>query len=82
MRAGKRMFQVQLVDAAHERQIRGTDRARRVVRTGSTDADQLDLPGNRQGVGTINHFFALSRPALPSAPDKKSFSSANWPIFA
>jgi hypothetical protein len=64
------MLQVQLVDAAHERQIRGTDRARRVVRTGSANADQLDLPGNRQGVGTINHFFALSRPALPSAPDK------------
>jgi hypothetical protein len=70
MRAGKRMLQVQLVDPAHERQICGTDRARRVVRTGSANADQLHLPGNGQGVGTINHFFALSKSALPSAPDK------------
>jgi hypothetical protein len=73
---------VQLVDPAHERQICGTDRAWRVVRTGSAYPDRLDLPGTRQGVGTINHFFALSKPALPSAPDKKSLSSANWPIFA
>jgi hypothetical protein len=33
-------------------------------------------------VGAINHFFALSNPALVSAPLKKSFSSANCPIFA
>jgi hypothetical protein len=76
------MLQVQLVDAAHERQICGTDRARRVVRNGSADVHQLDLRDNRQGVGTIKHFFALSKPALPSAPDKKSFSSAKQPIFA
>lgn len=69
-RAGKRMFLVQLVDAAHERQIRATDRARRVVLTGSADADQLDPLENWQKVGTINHFFALSRPALLSAPSK------------
>jgi hypothetical protein len=75
-RAGKRMLQVQLVDAAHERKIRGTQRARRVVRTGSADADQRDLPGNPQGVGTINHFFALSRPALPSAPAAPNTSAA------
>jgi hypothetical protein len=30
----------------------------------------------------INHRFPLSKPALQSAPDKKSFSSVNWPIFA
>jgi hypothetical protein len=42
---------VQLVDPVHERQICGTHRARRVVRTGSADADQLDLADNRQGVG-------------------------------
>src|SRR5437764_8515681 len=30
----------------------------------------------------IDHRFALSRPALPSAPDKKSFSSVSSPILA
>jgi hypothetical protein len=30
----------------------------------------------------IDHRFALGRPALPSAPDKKSLSSANFPISA
>jgi hypothetical protein len=62
MRAGKWMLQIQLVDPAHERQICGTDRARRVVRTGSANAEQLDLPDNRQGVGTINHFFYMNVP--------------------
>src|SRR3954454_2034303 len=31
---------------------------------------------------TVDHRFALSRPALLSAPDKKSFSSVSSPIFA
>jgi len=30
----------------------------------------------------VDHRFALSMPALPSAPSKKSFSSVNSPIFA
>jgi len=31
----------------------------------------------------IDHFLALgNRPALPGAPDKKSFSSVNSPILA
>jgi hypothetical protein len=40
------------------------------------------LPGERQIVRAIDHRFALRRPALPSAPDKKSFSSASSPSFA
>jgi hypothetical protein len=31
---------------------------------------------------TVDHRFALRSPALPSAPDKKSFSSINSPILA
>src|SRR4051795_13476697 len=31
---------------------------------------------------TVDHRLALSRPALLSAPDKKSFSSVSSPIFA
>src|SRR5580765_3191971 len=30
----------------------------------------------------VDHRFALSMPALVSAPDKKSFSRASWPILA
>jgi len=33
-------------------------------------------------VRAVDHRFALSMPALPSAPSKKSFSSVNSPIFA
>lgn len=36
----------------------------------------------RQRMRTVNHRFALSSPALLSAPDKKLFSSVNCPIFA
>jgi hypothetical protein len=31
---------------------------------------------------TVDHRFALSNPALVSAPSKKSFSSVNSPILA
>jgi hypothetical protein len=30
----------------------------------------------------VNHFLALSKPALVSAVSKKSFSNASWPILA
>ncbi|MGZ2454311.1 hypothetical protein ACVIRO_007128 [Rhizobium ruizarguesonis] len=30
----------------------------------------------------VDHFFPPSNPALPSAPDKKSFSSVSSPILA
>src|ERR1700709_2005861 len=33
-------------------------------------------------MSSVDHRFALSRPALPSAPDKKSFSNVNSPILA
>jgi hypothetical protein len=36
----------------------------------------------RINMRAVHHFLPLSKPALPSAPDKKSFSSANCPIFA
>jgi hypothetical protein len=33
-------------------------------------------------VRAVDHFFPPSNPALPSAPDKKSFSSVSSPISA
>src|SRR5260370_4083363 len=35
-----------------------------------------------QIVRGLDHRFALSKPALPSAPSKKSFSSVSSPILA
>src|SRR6202041_1534735 len=46
------------------------------------DPEYLSLSAQWQLVPAVNHRFALSNPALPSAADKKSFSSVNSPIFA
>jgi hypothetical protein len=40
------------------------------------------LVGDRQFVRRVNHRLALNKPALPSAPSKKSFSSVSSPILA
>src|SRR4249920_2686603 len=40
------------------------------------------LLGDGQIVRGLDHRFALSKPALPSAPSKKSFSSVSSPILA
>jgi len=65
------MFQVQLIDAAHERQVRAADRARLVVRTGSADADQPDLPGNRQGGGNNQSFPCAQKARLAERAGQK-----------
>jgi len=44
--------------------------------------EQLRLPRQRQLMVAVDHRFALSMPALPSAPAKKSFSSVSSPILA
>jgi len=51
-------------------------------RRNSHAPQNLSLPGNRQVVLAVDHRFALSKPALVSAPSKKSFSSVNSPILA
>jgi hypothetical protein len=48
----------------------------------TADVQNLRLAGNREIVRPVDHRFALSKPALVSAPSKKSFSSASSPIFA
>src|SRR3954463_9111497 len=56
--------------------------AREVVDAAPADPERPCLLGDRQIVLAVDHRFALSRPALPSAPDKKSLVSVNSPIFA
>src|SRR6266478_4830938 len=53
-----------------------------VVNTATADAQDLRLLCDRKIMLTVDHRFALSNPALVSAPSKKSFSSVSSPIFA
>src|SRR5437764_14964056 len=73
---------MQPVEASHHLQVGRRHRTWQVVDTATADAQNLRLPGYRQIVSTVDHRFALSNPALVSAPSKKSFSSVNSPILA
>jgi hypothetical protein len=47
-----------------------------------TAPDVIGLTTDWKTMTSVNHFFALSNPALESALSKKSFSSVNYPILA
>ena len=79
MRAHEWVFQVQLVNAAHERQICGTDWLGQIIRAASTDAGQLGLMTNRKCVVYVYHRFALSSSTEVCAPSKKSCASRQFP---
>lgn len=76
------VVQVQLVHGVHHRQIQLAHWFVQVVHRPSADVGQLGLATDAQFVITVNHFSALSNPALVSAPSKKSISKACCPIFA
>src|SRR3954447_20843703 len=76
------MLEVQLVNPSHDRKLGRRHRPRLIVHAAAAQTQQLRLPQQRQRVPAVDHRFALSSPALPSAPDKKSFSSVNSPILA
>src|SRR3954453_22931527 len=76
------MLEVQLVNPPHDRQLGRRHRPRLVVHAAAAQPQQLRLPHQRQRVSAVDHRFALSCPALPSAPDKKSFSGVSSPILA
>src|SRR5215212_5334699 len=73
---------MQLVEPTHQREVGLRHRPRQIVDTAPADAQNLRLLGDRQIVLTVDHRFALSNPALVSAPSKKSFSSVSSPILA
>src|SRR5262249_42716087 len=81
-RAGEGVLQVQPVEASHDREVGCRHRPRQVVNAAPADVENLRLLGYRQIVGAVDHRFALSNPALLSAPSKKSFSSVSSPILA
>src|ERR1700704_6095616 len=73
---------MQPVEAAHDHEVGLRRRPRQVVNAAAADVQSVRLLGNRQIVCPVDHRFALSKPALVSAPSKKSFSSVNSPILA
>src|SRR6201991_3566598 len=81
-RTGEGILQVQPIETLHDRQIGGRYRARQIINAAAADLQNFRLPGDRQIVLTVDHRFALSNPALVSAPSKKSFSSVSSPILA
>ena len=73
---------MQFVDPAHQRQIGGGNGPGQVVDAAPADPQNPGLAGDRKIVAAVDHFLALSNPALLSAPAKKSFSNASSPILA
>src|SRR5664279_4625023 len=73
-RTGEGILQMQPIETLHDRQIGGRYRARQIINAAAADLQNFRLPGDRQIVLTVDHRFALSNPALVSAPSKKSFS--------
>src|SRR5690606_42012027 len=73
---------MQFIDPAHQGQIPWRDRTWQIIDAAPANIEHPCLLGHGQIMIAINHRFALSRPALLSAPSKKSFSSVSWPILA
>src|ERR1700716_4121036 len=81
-RTGEGILQVQPIQMPHDREVGGRHRAWQIINAPAADLQNVRLLGDRQIVSTIDHRFALSNPALVSAPSKKSFSSVNSRIWA
>src|SRR5256714_15011386 len=81
-RTSERKLQMQPVEPLHDREVGRRHRARQIINAAAADLQNFGLPGDRQIMFTVDHRFALSNPALPSAPSKKSFSSVSSPILA
>jgi hypothetical protein len=77
-RAGEGELQMQPVKTPHDFQVGRRHRAWQVVDAATADAQNVCLLGDRQIVLTVDHRFALSDPALVSAPSKKSFSQRQF----
>lgn len=68
--AGKWILQMEFVNPPHQGQYRRRDRGRLVVGRRAGHPKELALPDNGQWVGSVDHRFALSKPALMSAPSQ------------
>src|SRR3954454_15976264 len=75
-------IQMQLVHPAHQREISARGRPWQVINAAPADVQHPGLSRDWQIMRAVDHRFALGKPALPSAPAKKSFSSVSSPILA
>jgi hypothetical protein len=80
--AGKWVIQVQRINPPHDRKLRRRHRPWLIVELAPAEPQQRRLARQRQVMAAVDHRFALSSPALLSAPAKKSFSSVSSPILA
>jgi hypothetical protein len=76
---GEGKLQMQLVKAPHDRKVGFRHRARQVIDATPANVQRPRLPGDRQIVRAVDHRFALSRPALLSAPSKKLTAALHAP---
>jgi len=81
-RAGEGKIQMQPIEMPHDIQIGHRHWPRQVVHAATADAQGFRLLGDRKIMLAHDHRLALSKPALPSATSKKSFSSVSSPILA
>jgi hypothetical protein len=80
-RTGEGELQVQPIQMPHDHEVGGRHWPRQIINAAAADPQNFRLLGDRQIVLTVDR-FALSNPALVSAPSKKSFSSVSSPILA
>src|SRR4051794_7794908 len=80
--ACERKLEVRLVRSAHDGEGGGRHRSGPVMDAAPADPERLRLLDDRRIMVAVDHRFALGRPALPSAPDKKSSVSVSSPILA
>ena len=79
--SGKGVVEMQFVDPAHQGKIAVRHWTRQIIDAATAEAEKLRLARDGEFVLAVDHFFLPSNPALPSAPDKKSFSSVSSPII-
>src|SRR5258708_12862031 len=79
-RTGEGELQVRPIQMPHDREVGGRHRARQIINTAAADLQNFRLLADRQIMSTLDPRFALTNPALVSAPSKKSFSSVSSPI--
>ena len=70
---------MQPVEPPHDHEVALRHRTRQLVDTAAADAQNLRLLRDRQIVLTVDHRFALSNPALVSAPSKKLSTALRAP---
>ena len=70
-RTGEGKLQVQPIEPPHDREVGGRHWPRQIIDAAAADLQNFRLLGDRQIVLTVDHRFALSNPALVSAPSKK-----------